>query len=62
MVNGAPVTLSGKEEYVFVDIFDFIDFDLNSGKTKIVTLKNGGQAQYMESLHDGDELKIYWDE
>jgi hypothetical protein len=62
MVNGAPVTLSGKEEYVFVDIFDFIDFDLNSGKTKIVTLKNGAQAQYMESLHEGDELKIYWDE
>ncbi|MCR4895915.1 MAG: rod shape-determining protein [Lachnospiraceae bacterium] len=62
MVNGAPVTLSGKEEYVFVDIFDFIDFDLNSGKTKIVTLLNGGQAQYMEALHEGDELRIYWDE
>ena len=28
LVNGRPVTLTGKPLYVYVDVFDFIDFDL----------------------------------
>ncbi|MCR5426875.1 MAG: rod shape-determining protein [Lachnospiraceae bacterium] len=61
-VNGRPVTLTGKAEYVFVDVFDFIDFDLNSGKKKIVTRCNGATAQYMEPLKAGDVIEIYWED
>jgi cell division protein FtsA len=60
-VNKKPVELSGKNEYVFVDIFDFIDFDLQNPKGKsVVTIHNGKDAQYMDPLKDGDILEIYW--
>ncbi len=29
MVNGSPVRLEGKKNYVFVDVFEYIDFDLS---------------------------------
>jgi hypothetical protein len=61
VVNRSPVTLSGKPSYVFVDVFDKIDFDLTRPKGKnIVTSLNGKPAQYMETLHDGDVIDIYW--
>ena len=61
MVNQQPVTLKGKSEYVFVDVFEEIDFDLTKPKGKgIVTNLNGKPAQYMEPLHEGDIIEIYW--
>ena len=63
LVNKAPVTLSGKAEYIFVDVFDRIDFDLSRPRGKgIVTTLNGRPAQYMEPIHDGDVIEIYWQE
>ena len=61
IVNNSPVTLTGKYYYIFIDVFDYIDFDLNDPKGKsIVTLHNGENAKYMEALNDGDVLEIYW--
>ena len=61
VVNRSPVTLSGKPSDVFVDVFDKIDFDLTRPKGKnIVTSLNGKPAQYMQTLHDGDVIDIYW--
>lgn len=61
IVNKQPVTLEGKTSYVFVDVFDVIDFDLSKPQGKnIVTNLNGRPAQYMESLQDGDVIEIYW--
>ena len=62
-VNGAPVILRGKQNFVFVDVFDAINFNLADSKgRRIVTNLNGKQAQYMESLKDGDSVDIYWEE
>ncbi len=61
IVNGKPVTLKGKKEFVFVDVFDHIDFDLSKPEGKsVVTLHNGSPAQYMNPLSHGDKLEIYW--
>ncbi|MCR5033672.1 MAG: rod shape-determining protein [Lachnospiraceae bacterium] len=61
MVNGAPVMLEGKEQFVFVDVFDKIDFDLSKPQgLGIVTQLNGVDAQYMEPLKEGDVIRIYW--
>lgn len=61
IANGRPVTMHGKTEYVFVDIFDYIDFDLSKVKGNgIATKRNGAAAQYMEPLAQGDVLEIYW--
>ena len=62
-VNGEPVPMSGKKEYIFVDIFDRITFDLTAGKGRaIATLVNGREAQFSETLHDGDKVELYWKE
>lgn len=63
MVNGAPITLKGKSSYVFVEVFDYINFDLSHANGRsIVTQLNGRQAQYMETLTPGDVIEIYWKE
>lgn len=60
-VNGAQVRLSGKKSYVFVDVFEYIDFDLSKPEgSGIVTNLNGRGAQYMENIKSGDMIEIYW--
>ncbi len=62
IVNGMPVTLTGKVNYVFVDVFSFIEFDLSKPAGRnIVTRLNGRNAEYMEPLNEGDVLEIYWE-
>ena len=61
IVNKDAVTLHGKSEYIFVDIFDVIDFDLSKpGGRSIVTTLNGSTPDYMQPLHDGDKIEVYW--
>lgn len=60
-VNRKTVVMHGKNEYIFVDIFDYIDFDLNDPKGRaIVTLLNGKSPDYMHHIEDGDIIEIYW--
>lgn len=60
-VNGEQVHLTGKASYVFVDVFEHIDFDLSKPQgSGIVTRLNGRDAQYMEEIHSGDVIEIYW--
>ena len=63
IVNGDPVTMNNKPEYMFVDVFDHIDFDLKNrpeGKG-IVTELNGKKAVFTEPLKEGDFLDIRWE-
>ncbi len=63
IVNHSPITMRGKAQYVFVDVFDYIDFDLGTSASagrSIVTNLNGRPAQYMEPLSEGDVIEIYW--
>lgn len=60
-VNGMPVCMSGKTEYVFVDVFQYIDFDLSKPQgSGIATRLNGRDAKYMETIYNGDVIEIYW--
>ena len=63
-VNGEPVVMKGKDKYIFVNVFDYIDFDLNDSRgRKIVTKVNGVPvANYMQELPDGAIIDIYWEE
>jgi len=61
MVNNLPVHLSGKAEYVFVDVFDKIDFDLSKPQgSSVAAILNGRDAQYMEKITAGDSIQIFW--
>ena len=60
-VNGKQIQLSGKSEFIYVDIFSYIDFDLSKPQgSGIVTTLNGRDAKYMEPIHTGDVIEIYW--
>lgn len=63
IVNQRPVVLTGKNEYIYVDVFDFIDFDLSDSRGRaIVTKLNGGNAQFSQKLRANDRIEIYWKE
>ncbi len=61
-VNGRPVAMDGKDTYVFVDVFDYIDFDLSKPQgARVVTKRNGQISRYMGPVEDGDVLEVYWE-
>ena len=63
VVNGEPVTLTGKSGYVFVDIFDKYDFDLRTIKgTTLVQKIDGQPAEHFSPLHNGAVVELYWKE
>ena len=62
-VNGTPVTLTGKRNYVFVDIFDKYPFDLKNVKgTMLVQKIDGKEAEHFSALHNGANIELYWKE
>lgn len=62
-VNKEPITMSGKKDYIYVDVFDYIEFNLNDSRGRsIVTLLNGENAEYTAVLKNGDVIDIYWEE
>ena len=61
--NGKPVWMTGKTNYILVDIFDFIDFDLKASNGRAIVIKiNGEYADYVKPLKSGDIIEIYWEE
>ncbi len=63
IVNGETVTMNGKSSYVFIDVFDYIDFDLSDSRGRsIVTKINNSPAAYTQILNPGDVVDIYWQE
>ena len=62
LVNGSPVAMNGKPSYVFVDVFDYIDFDRSSPQGAcVITKRNGQISRFMEQVEDGDVIEIYWE-
>ena len=62
-INGQPVRLTGKKSYIFVDIFDFYEFDLKASAGRaVVTKRNGENAQFTAELCEGDQIELGWQE
>ncbi|MBE6061977.1 MAG: cell division protein FtsA [Clostridium butyricum] len=60
-INGNKTVMDGKNDYVIVDIFNYIDFDLTVPKGNIVIKINGQKCAYTDSIKDGDVIEIYWE-
>lgn len=61
--NGSDISISSKKQnLVFIDIFDHIDFDRSNVKGKLVLSHNGQPAEYTAPLRPGDDIWIYWDQ
>lgn len=59
-INGENITLKGKAQYLIVDIFDYIDFDLTIAKGIINLNLNGEKAPYTASIKEGDIIEVFW--
>lgn len=63
VINGQPTRMTGKKDYIFVDIFNVIDFDIHASAGRpVVTKINGALCGYSAVLHDGDRVDVYWEE
>ncbi len=61
LANQKQYTLSGKETYVFAEIFDVMHFDTSTVRgTELVMLLNDKKADPFDELHNGDNISIYW--
>ncbi|MCH4889169.1 cell division protein FtsA [Acidaminobacter sp. JC074] len=61
IVNGQPVSVKGiNRKMVFVDVFEYIDFDISKPQGILELTLNGQKANYREFLKNGDVIEIYW--
>lgn len=60
-VNGKEIaTQEGKTQLIFVDVFNYIDFDLTRPQGNIVLRLNGRPAAFTDIVRAGDQIEIYW--
>ncbi|HEY9061333.1 MAG TPA: cell division protein FtsA [Pseudobacteroides sp.] len=61
-INGKDTVLKGdKPQYIFIDVFNHIDFDLSSGKGNAVFKINGEKAAFTDEIKSGDIIEICWE-
>jgi sulfur carrier protein ThiS len=61
-INGKNTMLKGnKPQYIFIDVFNHIDFDLSSGKGNAVFKLNGEKAAFTDAIKSGDIIEICWE-
>lgn len=61
LANQKSYTLTGKDKYVFVEIFDAMNFDTSKVQgTELVMQLNDQKAEPFDELHNGDVISIYW--
>ena len=62
IVNGKAIEIKGeKKQYIFIDIFNYIDFDLTRPQGNIVLRHNGAPAGFTDEIRHGDVIEIYWE-
>lgn len=60
-VNDIQIEMSDKKDYIFVDIFNYIDIDTKNKKGRIVLKINGSPANYADIIDDGDRIELRWE-
>jgi len=61
LVNGKSVSIKDiNRKMVFVDVFEYIDFDISKPQGILELTLNGQKANYREFLKSGDVIEIYW--
>ncbi len=58
--NDSKIKLYGKKDYIFVDIFNYVSFDLREARGTINLMLNGNKVGYTERLNDGDSIEVFW--
>jgi hypothetical protein len=60
-VNGSPIILKNKQQYIFVDILDVYPFDTKVVRGReLIQRINGEVCDFTVNIKDGDVLELYW--
>ena len=60
-VNGTPIEMSDRADYIFVDIFNYYEFNVNEkGHKGVGTTINGRPCAYVDPIREGDAIEIFW--
>ena len=62
LINGQPVRLTGKKDYILVDLFQYYEFDLSKQNGNIGLKLNGKEGIYTASLHNGEFVDLNWEQ
>lgn len=60
MVNGESIEINSNSDLIFVDIFNYIDFDRSKANGILELKLNGNRANYTDILRNGDIIEIGW--
>ena len=53
--------MSGKKDYLLVDILDYYPFDTSvAGGNRLIITINDEPATFMSPVAEGDIVRIYW--
>lgn len=58
--NNTKIKMHGQKDYILVDVFNYVNFDLSEAKGIINLLLNGEKVGYTEKLKDGDNIEVFW--
>lgn len=60
-INGERTVMKeSKTQYIFVDVFNYISFDLTKPQGNIVLRLNGQPAAFTDIVRTGDVIEIFW--
>ncbi len=62
-VNNEPIVLGNdkKTPYIFVDVFNYINFERTKVQGTLILKLNGHRANYTDPIQGGDRVEIYWE-
>lgn len=49
-----------KQPYLFLDMLNMVDIDPTKPQGDIILRVNGKNASYLQEIHQGDDIQIYW--
>lgn len=59
-VNGQPIVMKGKKEYILIDIFNYYELNIAETTGMVAIKRNGNSVEYTDILTDGDVIEISW--
>lgn len=56
--NNKKLTLSHRKDYIIIDVFNYVDYDLSNVKGKVNLTLNGEKVGYTTKIKDGDVIEL----
>ncbi|PAB60762.1 cell division protein FtsA [Anaeromicrobium sediminis] len=60
-VNNEEIHIKKEKSPIFIDIFDYIDFDRSRVKGKLIMKVNDEKGSFTDVLNENDHIEIYWE-